>query len=73
MEQCQALLVYCAVYIYRSGCSSMPPQLTHDEFALVVFDGDPAPPPAEKGAQPPSNFWPMTLVLGWCYFPSVGN
>jgi len=26
-----------------------------------VFDGDPAPP--ENGAQPPSNLWPMSIVV----------
>jgi len=29
-----------------------------DDF---MFDGDPAPPP-EKRAQPPPNFWPMSVV-----------
>ena len=29
-----------------------------------VLDGDSAPPPRKKGAQPP-NFWPISIVAKW--------
>jgi len=30
----------------------------------IVLDGDPAPP-AKKGANPPPNFQPMSVVAKW--------
>jgi len=52
----------------RWGPSSLPKRGTAPNFRPVrqatVLDGDPAPP-TKKGAQPPPNFRPMSIVAKW--------